>query len=187
MEDILTLSSIERDNEHREIDMVSTNIKSVIQDAINTCHWKAEQKKINIIFNWASQCKVCINPPLIEQAIVNLLENAIKYSNETTEIVVGIRTTDSELIVSVEDHGCGIPKEHLGRVFERFYRVDKARSRKLGGTGLGLSIVKNIAAIHFGTVTVASEIGKGSTFEIHLPRKKFDEKDDCGTIVESEV
>jgi two-component system phosphate regulon sensor histidine kinase PhoR len=171
VEDILTLSSIERDNEHREISMISNNIKSIMQDAIDTCHWKAVKKNISIKLECQPEVYCCINAPLIEQAIVNLLDNAIKYSNENTDIVITVKSSETELRISVQDHGCGISEEHLGRVFERFYRVDKARSRKLGGTGLGLSIVKNIISAHSGNVTVNSKIGLGSTFEICLPQK----------------
>jgi two-component system phosphate regulon sensor histidine kinase PhoR len=176
VEDILTLSSIERDNEHREISMNRNNIQGIIQDAINTCHWKAVKKNISIKLECPPEIYSCINAPLIEQAIVNLLDNAIKYSNENTDIIILVKSSETELIISVQDHGCGIAEEHLGRVFERFYRVDKARSRKLGGTGLGLSIVKNIVSAHSGNVIVNSKVGIGSTFEICLPHKNS-EKD----------
>jgi two-component system, OmpR family, phosphate regulon sensor histidine kinase PhoR len=176
VEDILTLSSIERDNEHREISMNLNSIQGIIQDAINTCHWKAVKKNISIKLECPSEVYSCINAPLIEQAIVNLLDNAIKYSNENTDIIILVKSSETELTISVQDHGCGIAEEHLGRVFERFYRVDKARSRKLGGTGLGLSIVKNIISAHNGNVIVNSKIGIGSTFEICLPHKNS-EKD----------
>jgi len=176
VEDILTLSSIERDNEHREISMVYSNIKSILQDAISTCHYKAVQKKITIKLSCPTELHSCVNAPLLEQAIVNLLDNAIKYSNDNTEIVIEVLTRDNEFSIKVTDHGCGIAEEHQSRVFERFYRVDKARSRKLGGTGLGLSIVKNIATAHSGNVLVNSKTGEGSTFEINLPIVKL-EKD----------
>ncbi len=176
VEDILTLSSIERDNEHREISMVYCNIKSILQDAVSTCHYKAIQKKITIKLSCPAELHSCVNAPLLEQAVVNLLDNAIKYSNENTEILIETLTLDNEFTIRVTDHGCGIAEEHQGRVFERFYRVDKARSRKLGGTGLGLSIVKNIATAHGGNVLVHSKTGEGSTFEISLPIVKLEKE-----------
>ena len=169
VDDILTLSSIERDQECREIGFAKHTLKSVLQDAVDTCHWKAVKKSIQINLDCSSGIVVNINAPLIEQAVVNLLDNAIKYSNENTTISVSVVSDENNTTISVNDQGVGIADEHLGRVFERFYRVDKARSRKLGGTGLGLSIVKNIATAHNGTVAVNSIIGKGSTFEIRLP------------------
>jgi two-component system phosphate regulon sensor histidine kinase PhoR len=109
----------------------------------------------------------------MEQAVSNLVINAIKYSDSGSEVKVWGYETDQDgkemLAISVQDYGVGIGKEHLPRLFERFYRSDKARSRKLGGTGLGLAIVKHIAQAHKGSVTVESEIGKGSVFTILLP------------------
>jgi two-component system phosphate regulon sensor histidine kinase PhoR len=176
VEDILTLSSIERDNEHREINMAYSNIRSILQDAISTCHYKAVQKNIRLHMSCPSDLHSCVNAPLLEQAVVNLLDNAIKYSNEHTEIHIDALTQNDEFMIRVTDHGCGIAEEHQSRVFERFYRVDKARSRKLGGTGLGLSIVKNIATAHGGNVLVHSKTGEGSAFEIHLPIVKFEKE-----------
>lgn len=169
IDDILTLSSIERDSEHREIHLTLSPLNIVLQDAVNTCRWKADKKDITINLDCLSDIKVCINSSLIEHAIVNLLDNAIKYSNNKTEINIAVESRENELIIFVIDHGCGIAEVHHQRIFERFYRVDKARSRKLGGTGLGLSIVKNIINAHEGNVIVKSTVGSGSTFEIRLP------------------
>ena len=100
---------------------------------------------------------------------MNLIDNAIKYSPEGSRIRVEARPNHPQVSIAVADEGCGIPPEHLPRIFERFYVVDKGRSRKLGGTGLGLAIVKHIAQAHGGRVAVASTPGKGSTFTIYLP------------------
>lgn len=105
----------------------------------------------------------------MEQAITNLIDNAIKFSKPGDLIYLRAMTENNEIIISVEDQGCGIESKHLPRLFERFYRVDKGRSREMGGTGLGLAIVKHITLAHGGKVSVDSTPGKGSTFSIHLP------------------
>jgi two-component system, OmpR family, phosphate regulon sensor histidine kinase PhoR len=110
-----------------------------------------------------------INPPLLEQAVVNLVDNAIKYSPENSTVEVRLAVVAGEATIEVRDQGQGVPREHLPRLFERFYRVDKARSRTLGGTGLGLAIVKHIAEAHDGAVFVQSTVGAGSVFAIRLP------------------
>ncbi len=105
----------------------------------------------------------------MEQAVTNLLENALKYSPAGTPVAVRCDADGGMVRVSVTDEGPGIAAEHLPRLFERFYRVDKARSRQLGGTGLGLAIVKHIAQAHGGRAEVSSEVGRGSTFTLVLP------------------
>ena len=130
---------------------------------------KAIEKNINIELNCDDNIKALINAPLLEQALINLLDNAVKYSGPGSSIQVNAAEAGQDVVISVIDHGCGIEREHLPRLFERFYRVDKARSRKLGGTGLGLSIVKHIVVAHNGRVEVESVPGKGSTFSIFLP------------------
>jgi two-component system phosphate regulon sensor histidine kinase PhoR len=110
-----------------------------------------------------------VNVLLMEQALANLIDNAIKYSDENGEVIVRVEEEEGLASIAVTDDGVGIPEKDLPRIFERFYRVDKARSRELGGTGLGLAIVKHIALVHGGTVQVESELGRGSTFTIALP------------------
>jgi two-component system phosphate regulon sensor histidine kinase PhoR len=110
-----------------------------------------------------------VNAPLLEQAVVNLVDNAVKYSEAGAKIRVVGSQRPGEVVIQVEDEGCGIEAKHLPRLFERFYRVDRARSRELGGTGLGLAIVKHIVAAHRGSVRVESAVGRGSTFYLHLP------------------
>jgi len=172
IDDLLSLSRIEQETEDEEIVLKEDRIVDVLQAAIQVCETKAAAKKIAIDLECEEGVSVRINPPLLEQAVVNLIDNAIKYSDRKGTIHVGAVMRDAEIIVSVRDHGCGITKEHLPRLFERFYRVDKARSRKLGGTGLGLAIVKHIAQAHGGKVTVESTPGKGSNFQIHLPASR---------------
>jgi two-component system phosphate regulon sensor histidine kinase PhoR len=105
----------------------------------------------------------------LEQALVNLLDNAVKYAGEGTTVTVSIRAAGDQVEIAVADDGVGISPAHLGRVFERFYRVDAGRSRELGGTGLGLSIVRHLVELMSGTVEVESELGKGATFTLRLP------------------
>jgi two-component system phosphate regulon sensor histidine kinase PhoR len=110
-----------------------------------------------------------IPAPVIEQAIVNLRDNAINYSKAGSTVWIEAVQDGPDIMIHVRDQGVGIPQQHLSRLFERFYRVDKARSREHGGTGLGLAIVKHIALVHGGRVSVTSAVGKGSTFTLHLP------------------
>lgn len=170
IEDLLSLSRIEQETESAGIAKEKANIREVIHAAVTVCHAKALQKQLTIEIQCSDDMRADINPPLLEQALVNLIDNAIKYSESAKTIQIMVTDTKHEVTISVKDEGCGIPSDHLPRLFERFYRVDKARSRKLGGTGLGLAIVKHIAHAHRGTVDVESTPGKGSLFSIRLPK-----------------
>ncbi|MBW2434861.1 MAG: PAS domain-containing protein [Deltaproteobacteria bacterium] len=170
IEDLLLLSRIEQEDESNAIQLEIGNIKDVFQSAFQICRSKSEEKNIDVRFDSDQSMTAHFNPTLIEQAVVNLLDNAIKYSDPDSIIDVKAIQDASEIIISVKDQGSGIAQKHLPRLFERFYRVDKARSRKLGGTGLGLAIVKHIAQAHGGHVAVESQLGKGSTFYIYLPK-----------------
>ena len=171
IEDLLTLSKIEQENEVNAIALESGNLKTVIQAAIHICRSKAEEKQIDIRLSCEDGLTSPMDITLLEQAVVNLLDNALKYSDPGSTVTVEAYQKDSEILLSVRDRGIGIARKHHPRLFERFYRVDKARSRKLGGTGLGLAIVKHIAQAHGGSITAESTPGKGSTFTIHLPRQ----------------
>ncbi|MCD6297675.1 MAG: HAMP domain-containing protein [Deltaproteobacteria bacterium] len=170
LEDLISLSRIEQDDEKKAIKLRKNSIKNVLQTAIGNCREIADLKNITIDCVCEENLSAMIDPLILEQAIVNLLDNAIKYSEAESTIYVKAKQINDEIILSVKDSGCGIGKEHLPRLFERFYRADKARSRKLGGTGLGLAIVKHIAQAHGGRISVESMPGKGSAFTIHLPR-----------------
>ena len=115
-----------------------------------------------------------VNGPLLEQALVNLIDNAVKYSGLGSKVEVEAGKEDGQVRIRVTDQGVGIPGEHLPRLFERFYRVDASRSRKIGGTGLGLAIVKHIAQAHGGKVEVESTPGQGSSFTISLQDDRGD-------------
>ncbi len=142
----------------------------MFQNAIQICRPKADEKRIPIELEGDDATTVSVDPVLLEQAVVNLLDNAIKYSDPQNTVHLETGHSGKEVRIRVRDHGIGIEKKHLPRLFERFYRVDKSRSRAGGGTGLGLAIVKHIAQAHGGQVTVESRVGEGSTFTIHLPR-----------------
>ena len=142
---------------------------AVVEKAILCCQGNASKKEISLSLksNITRQSK--INASLMEQAIINLIDNAIKYSPAKNEIQVATSETSLEHVITVSDNGCGVPQKHIPHLFERFYRVDSARSRELGGTGLGLAIVKHIAYAHNGNVSIKSIEGKGSQFSIHIP------------------
>jgi len=174
VDDLLTLSRIEDQSNTKEITLTKGEVGPVLESALQTCALQADEKNITVQIECDKEILAAINQPLLEQAVINLLHNAIAYSPQDSRITLrcaGSKTMRGEELVhlSVADNGPGIAKEHLPRLFERFYRCDKARSRDQGGTGLGLAIVKHIAQAHDGTVEVESIPGKGSTFSITLP------------------
>jgi two-component system phosphate regulon sensor histidine kinase PhoR len=171
IEDLLMLSRIEQEAEKAEIALEPGRIRPVMDAAAAVCQIKAQEKQIRLEVDCDDALQATINPPLLEQALVNLIDNAVKYSAAGQTVRLAAEAADDEVQIHVRDCGCGIPREHLPRIFERFYRVDKARSRKLGGTGLGLAIVKHIAQSHGGRATVESALGQGSTFTLHLPAR----------------
>ena len=168
IEDLLTLSRMEQEAEQEAILLEPSTIRHVLDAAVAVCQTKAENKEIHLAIDCDPDLLGMVNPLLLEQAVVNLVDNAVKYSPAQATIELIARKHDADIAIEVRDHGCGIGREHLARIFERFYRVDKARSRSLGGTGLGLAIVKHIAQAHGGRATVESTPGKGSTFTIHV-------------------
>jgi two-component system phosphate regulon sensor histidine kinase PhoR len=172
IEDLMALSRIEQEDEQKTINFQHSKIEAVFQAAIQLCRPKAEEKGIRIDLEFEEDTAAIFDPTLIEQAVVNLLDNALKYSEPQSTILLKSHQQNSDLIISVQDYGIGIAQKHLPRLFERFYRVDKARSRNMGGTGLGLAIVKHIAQAHDGHVAVESKLGEGSRFSIHLPQHK---------------
>ncbi len=169
IEDLLSLSKIQQGEDAGDIVLESGRVKDVIDSAVHNCQQKAVERQIHVCTACEEEITALMNPQLLEQAVINLLDNAIKYSEPGSEVQVLASQFYDEVTITVSDRGCGIAAEHLARIFERFYRVDKARSRKLGGTGLGLAIVKHIVQAHHGRVTVKSTPGVGSVFTLHLP------------------
>jgi two-component system phosphate regulon sensor histidine kinase PhoR len=168
IDDLLTLSKIEQDTERRQIFVHGQKIREVLDSAIQICAAKAAAKNIEIRLDCAPDLRAQINPPLLEQALVNLVDNAVKFSEPGKVVQVEARREGPQMVIRVRDHGPGIPPEHLPRIFERFYRVDAGRSRKIGGSGLGLAIVKHISLAHEGRVAVASTPGEETVFSLYL-------------------
>lgn len=169
IEDLLSLSRIEMQTERAEIQLLSESLVEPIRRSIESCRPTALEKQIELSWECDPQLVGMINSSLLEQALVNLIDNAIKYGREKMQVRVGAQLHDGRIHLSVQDAGPGIAEEHLARIFERFYRIDKGRGREKGGTGLGLAIVKHIALAHGGTVEVESQVGFGSRFTIILP------------------
>jgi len=169
IEDLLTLSQLEQEAEKAKLLVEQGKVRVVLEAAVGVCKLRASEKNVEIELTCDAQLNAPINPALLEQAVVNLVDNAVKYSPDGATVLLQADRSELELVIQVCDHGCGIGAEHLPRLFERFYRVDKARSRKLGGTGLGLAIVKHIAQAHGGRAAVESIPGQGSIFSLHLP------------------
>jgi two-component system phosphate regulon sensor histidine kinase PhoR len=169
IQDLLALSKLEKAAEMHAIDLTEGNVTEVLEAAIRNCTPEADAKGITLALDRSKECVAMIDPLQLEQAVINLLTNAIHYSATKSSVHVGIEEHPTGIVIYVQDQGSGISEEHLPRIFERFYRVDTDRSRTIGGTGLGLAIVKHIALAHNGHVTVESQPGKGSTFRIHLP------------------
>ena len=167
IQDILLLSEIESGSDYNIQDC---DVNGIIDETLNLLQPKIEQKpEVDVIFQPEPYIRPFpCNPDRMKQLVINLIDNAVK-NTEKGSVTVTCRVHNDHLMISVKDTGIGIPKEHLSRIFERFYRVDKGRSRKMGGTGLGLSIVKHIVEMYEGDIFVSSEVGEGTEFIIKLP------------------
>ena len=169
VEDLLDLSKIESGKV--SLDLSSCEIKDIVDRVVTSFKKKAGECKIGIKIDILKNLpKVCVDEKSIVQVFLNLIDNAIKYNKDGGFVKISAKEKDNFIEVSVSDSGIGIPSEDLPRIFERFYRVDKARSRELGGTGLGLSIAKHLIQSHKGQITVQSELGQGTTFVFTLPK-----------------
>ncbi len=166
--DLLSLSRLER-LEGTHIRFESHNLADLISRAVNSCENGIKAKHIDLHMDCQKDLTVMVDPLLMEQAVFNLVDNAVKYSTQNTAIAIRAEKKDAFIDVIVQDNGCGIDKEHQTQIFNRFYRVDKSRSRSEGGTGLGLAIVKHIVQFHRGKIDVQSTKGQGATFRIRIP------------------
>jgi two-component system phosphate regulon sensor histidine kinase PhoR len=171
VDDLMQLARLEQGDESRQLRMQKLPVEKVLGTAAQLCRGQAEAKAMQIDIQCDPDLSARLDAELMEQALVNLLDNAIKYSPEKSRITLAASTVSEEIRIAVADEGIGVAAAHLPRLFERFYRVDQSRSRRLGGTGLGLAIVKHIVQAHGGQVTVASVQGKGSTFTIRMPHR----------------
>jgi two-component system, OmpR family, phosphate regulon sensor histidine kinase PhoR len=169
VDDLLTLARIEREEEDASIVLEERPLMPIVNAALRDFATAAGTKNITIEAMGDETVSARVNVAMLEQAVGNLIDNAIKYSDIGKPVTVTVSRDGDDAVISVADQGIGIAPEYHERIFERFYRVDKARSRKAGGTGLGLSIVKHIAVLHSGRVSVKSVPGGGSTFSIALP------------------
>lgn len=172
--DLLHLSRIDNASSHLDVELINfTAFITFILNRFDQIRGQDEEKKYELVRDYPiNSIWIEIDTDKMTQVIDNILNNAIKYSPDGGKITVTMKTTDDQMILSISDQGLGIPKQDLPRIFDRFYRVDRARSRAQGGTGLGLSIAKEIIKQHKGFIWAKSEYGKGSTFTIVLPYDK---------------
>ena len=167
IDDILELTAIEGGNVR--LRAAPVELYTLVEEVCSSFAAKAVAQNVTLKNNVPPEVMVHADERRLEQMLTNLIDNGIKFSREHGTVAISYESGTRDKIL-VQDNGDGIPAQHLERLFERFYRVDRARSRDMGGTGLGLAIVKHLALLHGGEVTVTSELGKGSTFTIHLPR-----------------
>lgn len=169
IEDLLELARLEDPGAGQRLQRGDTPVAELVGSVVGRLGPAAREKGLTFEVNVPADLTAPVNAQLIEHAVANLVSNAVKYSPPDTTITIGAAGIDGRFELTVADQGPGIAPEHLGRLFERFYRVDRARSRALGGTGLGLAIVKHVALVHGGRAEIESEVGRGSVFRIILP------------------
>jgi len=165
--DIIKLSEL--DEKNIKSGMESLDVSTIASSALRSLEAKAEQNNVNLSLTVENEKKIKGNPALLEEMIYNLLDNAIRYNRPNGFASVSITSDEKYLYLCVTDNGIGIPEQDIDRVFERFYRVDKSRSRENGGTGLGLSIVRHVAEYHKATIKLTSKIGEGTKVEVAFP------------------
>lgn len=170
--DIIQLSEL--DSNAREMIYEEVNLYELAETCVEMLQMNAGKHGVVLSMDGLNEtnCIVKANKQMMEEVLYNLCDNAIRYNNEGGYVRVGVNLQDDEVILSVEDSGIGIPKEHQERIFERFYRVDKSRSKSTGGTGLGLAIVKHIVAQHDAVMELESDVGKGTKITIRFPARK---------------
>ncbi|SFD60347.1 PAS/PAC sensor signal transduction histidine kinase [Lentibacillus persicus] len=170
IEDLLKLSRLEKDD--FKLVRTTVDVNSLVSEVMPIITQRAEQKGIDLKTDVADDVMLEAEAQQVKQILINLLSNAISYTPESGEVRLAISEEDNNVHIQVVDNGIGISEDAIPRIFERFYRVDKARSRNTGGTGLGLAIVKHIVDVHDGTILVDSEQGEGSVFHVYLPKSE---------------
>lgn len=183
--ELIELSRLQLDNPVEAAQ--SVGVDQVIAEALDRCRAAAELKQIRLVRGGPAGLRIVGDKTMLVTALVNLVENGVAYSPEATRVAVGVRPRDDMVEITVTDQGIGIPADEVDRIFERFYRIDPARSRQTGGTGLGLSIVKHIVAAHRGEISVWSSPGAGSTFTVRLPRHPAEDEPDPRPPVPAET
>lgn len=169
IDDILELSFIESGS--ITLAKKNVNLHSLVEEIFTNLSGKAKENRIKLKNEIPKETVVFADAVRLEQMLTNLIDNAVKFNQKAGSVTVGVTGGEGKDVITIADTGEGISAEHLQRIFERFYRTDRARSREIGGTGLGLAIVKHLARLHGGEVAVSSILGKGSTFYIELPVK----------------
>ena len=168
IDDILELSIIESGK--ISLDSKNVNLHNLIEEIFTNLSGKAKERKVKLVNEVIRDTFVFADTVRLDQMLTNLIDNAIKFNAEKGSVFISFTQKTGKDYISVTDNGEGISADHLQRIFERFYRTDRARSREIGGTGLGLAIVKHLARLHGGEVSVNSTLGKGSTFSVELPQ-----------------
>jgi two-component system phosphate regulon sensor histidine kinase PhoR len=166
--DILYLSEIETMQSEKEINEI--DVRRLVKQVIEVTQYIADEKGIKIINEINEPVKIMANKDRIKQMLINLVDNGIKYNKKDGQVIVNAYNDGDRSVISIKDTGIGIPEKHIPRIFERFYRVDKSRSRSEGGTGLGLSIVKHIVNFYNGKIKVKTDVEKGTEFIIRFPK-----------------
>ncbi len=169
IDSIINLSRIESQSHDQEMELI--NISDIAKEVISHLRIKAEIKSIELVYSDQS-VSILGNRRMIKDLLYNLVDNAIKYNKPRGKVEVHIMEEDNYCVIEVKDTGIGIPEEEQDKVFERFYMVDKSRSKKLGGSGLGLSIVKHIVKYHNGNISLKSQVGKGTEIQVKIPIRK---------------
>jgi two-component system phosphate regulon sensor histidine kinase PhoR len=169
----LELSKIEQPN--YTIPLESLELAPLIKESLPSLEKRAQEKQIKLITTYQTEASILGDPSRIKQIIVNLVSNAIAYTPKGGQVSLLVKDQSDWVILDVKDTGIGIEEQEIPRIFERFYRVDRARSRELGGTGLGLAIVKHLVEAHGGKIEVKSVVGKGSTFSIYFRKAEEEE------------
>jgi two-component system phosphate regulon sensor histidine kinase PhoR len=168
VEDLLTLAQLESATPN--LQLTDVRLSELFENALRDWEKKIAEKRLHVVVDLSPDLPIIhADETRLQEVLYNLLDNAVKYSRANGQILLQTERSDDEIALSVSDDGIGIDKSDLPRIFERFYRADKARSRELGGTGLGLAIVKHVVQLHGGRVEAQSELGKGTTVRVILP------------------